>query len=216
MSASRVEDDRSLELGAVRSTCASGPAIGAYNFLAPHGSPAFLAQSCAAAQCRQSHAERFGLGHSAEAIECPGGPAGHLDIDCSGLDATLDQLEHPECKLAVQSMKRLASKVPRQRVAQVEDPPCPACRLGRGQLGSDRLDIVTRGRGRVPGTQSIRVIPFFQGQGDAPQGRNQVLFDEVTSAPGSLRTVGQYVEHLGGDAKELPQNPARQAATAEV
>ena len=58
-------------------------------------------------------------------------------------------------------------------------------------------------------------IPFFQGQGNAPQGRNQVLLDQVAGSPGGLRTIGQHVQHLGEDAKELPQNPARHAAAAQ-
>ena len=52
----------------------------------------------------------------------------------------------------------------------------------------------------------------FQRLGDARQGRDQMLLDQLVGSPGGLGTVGQNVQELGRDLDQPPDNPARKAA----
>ena len=122
------------------------------------GPPAFLTQARAMPQGRQSHAERLGLGHGSKAIKSPGHPAGQLQIHRPRLNATLHQVEHPEGKLPVKRMQRIAAEVPRERIAKIEDPPCPPRLLGRASSLRIALTLTFSAGCRTRETPSVRAF----------------------------------------------------------
>ena len=165
-------------------------------------------------QSGQGQAKRLGFRHRAEAVESP-------ETQPATSTSTVPAWTRRSTRLSIQmasSRSRACSGSPRRCCVRLSRARTPALLCRPPGPRPARFGSPWHWpRGRAVGTRcAVRPVHLvLPGPGRSPQGRNQVLLDQVAGAPGGVRTVGQHVDHLGEDMKELPQNPARQAAAAQ-
>ena len=65
----------------------------------------------------QRDAEPLGFGHLAQTIKCTAHTAGELGVGSAFTSASIHQIDHPQCDLAIQVMKRVTSQMLSQGVS---------------------------------------------------------------------------------------------------